>query len=488
MALPGPIIKVERSVFGVLRCFRDEKSDMAIAKTIKQYLDGRHIVYSILEIPRFESPLEAAKLANIPPRSLYYPVVMRDAFGLMMAVIPASHKLDFDGLSELLHRRVSPAYQTQLSSVFADCQPGHIPPVGIAYGLRTVIDAALTTPDDVYIVAGDQSRLIKMSRKSFMMLQTNALLASDFAQPIEDVQEAGTEAANLTWGKDLRAKIRQRVEQATELPPMPEMAARVFQLRADPNADIADLARLVGQDPSLSAQVIRYANSPYFNYRGGVNNLHDAISRVLGFDMVMNLAMGLALAKPFKIPRQGPLGLDHHWRHAVYSASLMQMLCKEIPKEKRPRVGTCYLIGLLHDFGYLVLGHLFREEFDGLNKLLIEQGTDNWAQIEKEYLGVTHGELGSWLLRAWNMPDELVESCCEHHSENYSGVSSVYVNMARLTDQLLEMYEAGEVLDDELPQALLAELGLESKQVIKVVTQLFEHGTNLNDMVRLLAA
>ncbi|HHJ81364.1 MAG TPA: HDOD domain-containing protein [Candidatus Tenderia electrophaga] len=461
---------------------------MAIAKTIKQYLDSRHIVYSVIEVSRFESPLEAAIIAKIPPRSLYYPVVMRDAFGLMMAVVPASHKIDFDGLSELLHRKVSPAYQTQLSSVFADCQPGHIPPVGIAYGLRTVIDAALTTPDEVYIVAGDHSRLIKMSRKNFMMLQTNALLASDFAQLVDGVKEAGDESANLSWDSDLKAKLRQRVEQATELPPMPEMATRVFQLRADPHAEIADLVSLIEQDPSLSAQVIRYANSPYFNFRGGVDNLHDAISRVLGFDMVMNLAMGLALAKPFKIPRPGPLGLDHYWQHAVYSASLMQMLCKEIPQEKRPRAGTSYLIGLLHDFGYLVLGHLFREEFDGLNKLLAEQGLENRAQIEKDYLGVTHGELGSWLLEAWNLPDELVESTREHHNQNYSGASSIYVNMARLTDQLLEMYETGEVLDDELPQALLDELGLESQQVIKVMTQLFEHGTNLNDMVRLLAA
>ena len=461
---------------------------MAIAKTIKQYLDSKHIIYSVLEVPRFESPIEAAALAKIPARSLYYPVVMRDAFGLMMAVIPASHKLDFDGLSELLHRKVSPAYQTQLSSVFADCQPGHIPPVGIAYGLRTVIDAALTTPEEVYIVAGDHSRLIKMSRKDFMMLQTNALLASEFAQPVAEVQASSQEVADLAWTRDLGAKIRQRVEQATELPPMPEMATRIFELRADPTAEVADLAMLIEKDPSLAAQVLRYANSPYFGYQGKVDSLHVAISRVLGFDMVMNLALGLAVAKPFKIPRQGPLGLDHYWQHAVYSASLMQMLCKEIPKEVRPRAGTCYLIGLLHDFGYLVLGHLFREEFDGLNKLIAEQGHDNLVQIEKDYLGVSHGELGSWLLEAWNLPDELVQPAREHHNADYNGAFRAYVNMARLTDQLMAMYETGEVLDDELPQQLLQELGLEPKQVIKVMTQMFEHDSSLDEMVRLLAA
>ncbi|ALP54458.1 hypothetical protein Tel_15600 [Candidatus Tenderia electrophaga] len=462
---------------------------MAIAKTIKQYLDGKHIIYTILEVPHFESPREAASLANIPPRSLYYPVVMRDTYGLMMAVMPASHKLNYERLSKLLHRNVSPAYQTQLSSVFADCQPGNIPPVGVAYGLRTVIDAALSTPEEVYIVAGDHSRLIKMSRKNFMLLQTNALLASDFAEALEEAEtQGGGEVANLAWSQDLGAKIRQRVEQATELPPMPEMALRIFEMRADPNVEVKHLTALIERDPSLAAQVMRYANSPYFGYQGRVDTIQVAIARVLGFDMVMNLALGLALATPFKIPRHGPFGLDYYWRHAVYSATLMQLLSKEIPQERRPRPGTCYLIGLLHDFGYLVLGHLFRNEFEGLTKLVEEQGRDRLSRLEKDYLGVTHGELGYWLMKAWGMPQELVLATREHHNEQYAGPYSVYVNMAQLSDHLLAAYEAGEVLDDRLPAHLLQALGLEPKQVIHVMTQLIESDTNLNEMVRRLAA
>lgn len=462
---------------------------MAIAKTIKQYLDSKHIIYKVIEVPHFESPLQAATLANIPARSLYYPVVMRDSYGLMMAVMPASHKLNYERLSKLLHRHIGPAYQTQLSSVFADCRPGNIPPVGIAYGLRTVIDAALSTPEEIYMVAGDHSRLIKMSRKSFMSLQTNALLASDFAEPVDVTQpKTSGEVANLDWSRDLGARIRQRVEQATELPPMPEMATRIFAMRADPNTDVKDLAQLIERDPSLAAQVMRYANSPYFGYQGRVDNIQVAIARVLGFDMVMNLALGLAVAKPFKIPRQGPFGLDHYWRHAVYSASLMQLLAKEVPKDRRPRPGTCYLIGLLHDFGFLVLGHLFRQEFEGLSKQVAEQGHDKLNEIEKEYLGVTHGELGHWLLKAWGLPQELVLATREHHNEQYAGPYSVYVNLAQLTDHLLEAYEAGSVKDDALPSHLMNPLGLAPQQVIKVVTQMIENDTNLNEMVRRLAA
>lgn len=464
-------------------------ANMAIAKTIKQYLDSKHIIYSIVDVPHFESPLEAATQANIPPRCLYYPVVMRDNYGLMMAVMPASRRLDYERLSKMLHRNIGPAYQTQLSAVFADCQPGNIPPVGVAYGLRTVIDAALATPEEVYIVAGDHSRLIKMSRKSFMSLQTNALLATDFTVPLEGAEPGEeTEFAELAFGQDLGAKLRRRVEQATELPPMPEMATRIFALRADPNTEVRDLAAVIEQDPSLAAQVMRYANSPYFGYQGRIDTLYNAIARVLGMDMVMNLALGLALAKPFKIPRQGPLGLDRYWRHAVYGASLMQLLSKEIPPALRPRPGTSYLVGLLHDFGYLILGHLFRKEFEELSRRVAEQGPEHLARIERDYLGVTHGELGYWLLKAWGLPQELVLSAREHHNEAYQGPHVVYVQLAQLSDHLLDAYEAGELTDDRLPGELLQALGLEPQQVIRVMTRVLESDAELNEMVRRMAA
>ena len=458
---------------------------MPIAKTIKQYLDNKHVIYSVLEVPHFDSPYQAANVAKLPPGSLYYPVVLRDPFGLIMAVLPASHRLDLRRLAGVLRRSIEPAFQTQLSSVFADCQAGHFPPLGEAYGIRTIIDASLTTPETVYIVAGDHGRLIKLSRKDFMLLQTNAWLGSDFTAAIEEeYAEFNTPQA----GDEKPALIRDRIEQITELPAMPEMATRMFQLRANPAADVADLVAVVEQDPSLAAQVMRYANSPFFGYRGKIETLQVAIGRVLGFDMVMNLALGLSLAQPFKVPGHGPIGLKTCWSNAVYSASIMQLLCKAMPAKIRPRVGTCYLIGLLHDFGYLILGHLFREEFVVLNDLIEQDNTKTAVEIERDFLGMDHCELGGWLLQAWNFPDELAVAVREHHNDAYIGPQAIYVKLIQLTTYLLKAYESGVMIDEGLPKDAVTALGFDEDQLMLIMSQVMESDESLKNMARRLAA
>ena len=155
--------------------------------------------------------------------------------------------------------------------------------------------------------------------------------------------------------------IKLRISRLKRLPPMPEMARRIVQLNSQPNSSVKDLVSVVELDPSLTMQVMRYASSPFFGYRGKVDSVHTAISRVLGYNMVMNLALGVTAAKSFKIPKNVPLGLDAFWRHAVYSAALVQALSTALPADIRPPAGLAYLAGLLHNFGHLLLGHLFKQ-------------------------------------------------------------------------------------------------------------------------------
>ena len=362
-------------------------------------------------------------------------------------------------------------------AVFNDCNPEFIPAAGEAYSVRAMLDDSLLQPvGDIYFAAGDDAHLIRVHSKIFHVMQRNAWLGGSFTEH---------NAAITADSGD--GDFKQRIERMGVLPPLPEMARKIIQLSGNAKAGANDLARLVELDPSLAAQVMRYASSPFFGYKGTVDSVDTAIARVLGYDMVMNLALGVATAKPFRIPQHGPLGLAAFWRHAAYSAALMQALGRSMPEPIRPRPGLTFLAGLLHNFGHLLQGHLFKQEFLKINAAVEKNPEKSVVSIEQEILGADHCQVGAWLMKAWRLPEEIVVTAFEHHNESYAGPHAVYVHLALVVDRMLKTHGIGDSESHDVPPAILAALQLDEVQVIMVMNRLLEGSDGLNAMAQQLA-
>lgn len=287
--------------------------------------------------------------------------------------------------------------------------------------------------------------------------------------------------------------VERRIEQVYELPPMPELGRRILELQSDPNAGALELANIVQLDPSLAAQVIRYASSSYYGYTGRITNIQEAISRVLGYDMVMNLAIGLAAGRSFCIPETGPLGLKSFWEHAIISAVLMQRLSAAMPEGNRPPRAQCYLCGLLHDFGILLLGHLFPPEFQLLNKLAQANPKQSVAELESRLLGMGearemiamgHARIGAWLMEAWKMPDTLRITLLEHHNKSYRGEHELLVHLVQLGDFLLQYGDEDIPAVGGFPEFSLGLLGLSPEQAGEIYMQVLDGREELVAMSR----
>ncbi|VAW75817.1 hypothetical protein MNBD_GAMMA15-2501 [hydrothermal vent metagenome] len=291
-----------------------------------------------------------------------------------------------------------------------------------------------------------------------------------------------------------RRVIEARIEQVYELPPMPELGRRILELQADPNADARKLAEIVQLDPSMAAQVIRYASSSYYGYAGRVTNIQDAISRVLGYDMVFNLALGLASGRSFRVPDEGPLGLTRFWEHAVCTAAMVQHLGAALPEPIRPPAGFAWLCGLLHDFGLLLLGHLFPPEFRLLNKLAaahpeltvdeLEQGLLGMGEAQ-DLLSLGHARIGAWLMDVWKMPDTLVVALLEHHNADYRGDYEVMVHLVQLGDALVRSMGA-EPEQLSMPEHSLTVLHLLPAEVQKIAHEVGESRDDLASLSGML--
>ena len=475
---------------------------MSTSITVRRYLDNQDVPYSIVSSPvDTQADHQKEDLGNISASCVARAVIVKDISGLIMAVIPLAHRLDIDALNRQLHRNLRFAKETDYQSVFSDCSPGIVPALGEAYGFETVIDDSLLDQDFVYVSSGNDGELIRMTGQDFQALHSNAWYGNMFSQISERSKLLSKEKSTAQPNKQpdsgqvaSQAKapsvtnMRQRIERLTNLPGMPSLAQKIMQLNANPYAHADDLAKLVEKDPSLAAQIIRYAQSPFYGYQGKVASIRQAISRVLGYDMVMNIALGVSSARPFKVPLNGPLGLNAFWRHATYSATVAQSLCGLIPREHRPQPGTAYLSGLLHNFGFLVLGHSFPREFTKLHNAVINEPETPIIELEQSILGVTHMEIGAWLMESWNMPSEIITVQQEHHNTEYKGRHANYVQLVILADRLLKGHEMGDAATEEIPANILTSLSIEEKDLTKVLDRTIENHKDLDSIVRQLVA
>jgi Ala-tRNA(Pro) deacylase len=90
---------------------------------------------------------------------------------MIMAVLPAPHKLDFDLLREALcARKVEMANEAEFKDKFPECDIGAMPPFGNLYGMDVISDRALAEKDDIAFNAGSHTELIKLAYKDFLEL------------------------------------------------------------------------------------------------------------------------------------------------------------------------------------------------------------------------------------------------------------------------------------------------------------------------------
>ena len=146
---------------------------MAIAMTLKSYLDDLNIQYDTLEHPHTETAMDTARSAHIPLHQMTKAVVLEDDDGYVVSVLPSNNRLNLDWVKEELQRPVHLASEPELIGLFSDCETGAIPALSSAYGLEVIWDDHLKHVSDVYIEAGDHLHLIHLCGEDFRQIMAD---------------------------------------------------------------------------------------------------------------------------------------------------------------------------------------------------------------------------------------------------------------------------------------------------------------------------
>ncbi|WP_093416059.1 MULTISPECIES: aminoacyl-tRNA deacylase and HDOD domain-containing protein [unclassified Pseudomonas] len=414
-------------------------------------------------------------------------VLLDDAIGALMVLFPQSQLLDLNRLAELTGRRLTAVSTERLEKMLGKHSLSLLPGLPALTSSPCLYEESLLQQPLLLINSDEPNVLLEITREAFKGMLSKASAANfgealsrirpNLDRPDDDRKEI-TQAVQAFTAR----RIQQRLEATIEIPPLAETAQKIITLRVDPNATIDDITSVVETDPALAAQVVSWAASPYYASPGKIRSVEDAIVRVLGFDLVINLALGLALGKTLSLPKDHPQQATPYWQQSIYTAAVIEGLTRAMPRAQRPEAGLTYLAGLLHNFGYLLLAHVFPPHFSLICRHLEVNPHLCHSYVEQHLLGISREQIGAWLMRHWDMPEELSTALRFQHDPAYDGDYAEYANLVCLAVRLLRARGIGSGPDQSIPDDLFERLGLSRDKAEDVVGKVLEAEVLLREL------
>jgi HD-like signal output (HDOD) protein len=265
--------------------------------------------------------------------------------------------------------------------------------------------------------------------------------------------------------RDLLAneQLKTLTSRINSLPTLPSLHKQLTDELRREEASLERVAEIISRDIAMTAKILQLVNSAFFGLSQPAATVHEAVV-YLGLTTIRALVLSVQVFSQFNqesIREFSIEGLAQHcWMTGVVARRIAEI------EQTNPRCDDqCFLAGLLHDLGYLILAAGLPEQYGQVLHAARESGRPVW-EMERAQLGATHAEVGAYLLGLWGLPTPVVEAVALHHRPAvcaFKGFSPVLaVHVADALVQTLKPACPGKP-DDQLDIAHFTELGLESR-------------------------
>lgn len=196
-----------------------------------------------------------------------------------------------------------------------------------------------------------------------------------------------------------------------KLPETPLIISELNEVIENPYASSTDIAKIVNKSTGLSALLLRIVNSAFYNFPEKIDSISWAVT-LIGTKEIVNLAFGISVMEVFKnIPKE-IIDVQSFIRHSLFCGILSRILGAH---KNLIQTEQLFVSGLLHDIGRLVMYKYYPEQSMAFLSLKDQYNLPLY-QIEQEFGGIKHTQIGNYLMEKWNLPNELVETIFYHHS------------------------------------------------------------------------
>jgi putative nucleotidyltransferase with HDIG domain len=233
-----------------------------------------------------------------------------------------------------------------------------------------------------------------------------------------------------------------KLDRIKDIPTLPTIVFELNKLLRDPDTSIKTVCDTIEKDQAITLKILKLVNSAFYGFKSKISDLRNAVA-LLGYNAVRNAIVSLSVINSF--PKDVALmdfDITLFWKHslavAVTSKNIAQLSKKESPD-------NCFVGGLLHDTGKVILAQYFPRLFEAVWSTLQNEQI-SFYEAERKTLPIDHTKVGAHLAGKWQLPEGLVDAIRWHHEFQPELKSANFVRNIYLANFIVNAYD----LDPEL--------------------------------------
>ena len=228
-----------------------------------------------------------------------------------------------------------------------------------------------------------------------------------------------------------------KLDSIPDIPTLPTIIIKMNEMIQDQDISIKQLSATIEKEQALVTKILRLVNSTFYGSRSKTNNIPHAVI-MLGFNTIRNAVISVSTTEAFSgEKRLEGFEISGFWKHsiavAVTSGYLSQQSRLDVPD-------NCFVAGLLHDIGKVILSQHFSELFRQVWRSIAEDGL-SFYEAEEKLLPVNHAQVGGYLAKKWLLPPSLTDSITYHHAIRKSVPNLDQLLIVHTADSIVNTYK-----------------------------------------------
>jgi putative nucleotidyltransferase with HDIG domain len=235
------------------------------------------------------------------------------------------------------------------------------------------------------------------------------------------------------------------IDNIKNLPTIPHVLAEVNKMLQDNDVSVKKMGDIIESDQVLTSRILKLVNSAFYGFQSKIVDIRQAVM-ILGFNTVRNALTAVSVIDLFRAKEKyGGFDIRELWEHSTTVAITGKHLAE---RGHFASPSDCFVAGLLHDIGKLIMAEHFTDIFKQALELTRERNI-SFIEAEREISSINHTLVGGYLARKWQLPNCLVDAISYHHAVNRRGID-LWLQMSVYAANMIVDYNFSENVYEKL--------------------------------------